>query len=132
MRDHKRRFKISAREFFDQKHACVSHSRHNCKDISRHSTCAERFKKKQKIPHNTRMQVKTASFFGFCLYTIHTIKIKKTGSVNCSTIAFAAVVIFVAITNVNAMTKFKTAPSSTILLKTNFLLCSLISKYQNK
>ena len=71
------------------------------------------------------MQVKTASFFGFCLYTIHTIKIKKTGSVNCSTIAFAAVVIFVAITNVNAMTKFKTAPSSTILLKTNFLPCVL-------
>lgn len=78
-------------------------------------------KKKQAMPAMTAAQVTTALRSGFVLKISHMMRMANTGSVNCRTMAFAAVVSLFANAKVCVMVKFMSAPRSTARFTTRRL-----------
>ena len=79
--------------------------------------CMDIFSRKKKIiPAKTPMLQKTSIRVGFFLYKITFSRMIKSGMVNCRTMAFAAVVILLAMVNVIFMAVMKRAPMSTLPL----------------
>ncbi len=80
-------------------------------------------KKKQVMPASTATQVIAELLLGFALNTSHMMRMAKTGSVNCKTMAFAAVVSLLANTKVCDITKLNPAPRRTALFTVSRLPC---------